>query len=372
MNYFFPKRIYETIIPGNGSGGGGSSRSGGGGGGATDNIVTIGAVSPGGTNAVALSSPHIVQYPRPPKRDDGRWIALSSVIGNIIGKLSSKKVIKEARDAENKWREVMAKIKEMADRELERVPPLRDKAQNAMDDIDRRNVFNWQRSDLEFAYGEQLKPCIDNLADEVCALSDCGYQADYDGIYSRIAADAALAEQKEFEKICRVNNRYNTGWGCDIRGQLAIATQNAVIAQTNKAREEERLKKWQYDSKLKMEAFELMERTRQNRQTTSQNYDRTATENRRFQYTGYTSDAQTSLKLGADLLASYGQNAAWLAESLRKTAKESMADWGTLATMIMGLLFAWNARPAAAKSDDCGTSDSKSGGGAASLIDALL
>ena len=103
-----------------------------------------------------------------------------------------------------------------------------------------------------------------------------------------------------------------------------------------------------------------MERARQNRQTTAQNYDRTATENRRFQYSSYTQDADNSLKMGADLLASYGQNAAWLAESLRKTAKDSMADWGTLATMIIGLLFAWNMKSSAAKADDCGGG---SGGG---------
>lgn len=341
--------------------GGGS----GGGGGASDNQVTIGNVSPGGTNAVALSAPHIVQYPRPPKRDDGRWIALSSVIGNIIGKLSSQKVLKEARDAERKWREVMEQLKHMADTELARVPILRDKASQSMDDLDKRNEKNWQRGDLEYGYGEQLKPCIDNMSDEICALADCGYQADYDGIHSRVAADAALAEAKEFEKLCRMNNRYNTGWGCDVRGQLLVATQNAIIGQTNKLREEERLKKWQYDADLKMKTFEMMERARQNRQTTAQNYDRTASEQRRFQYSAYTNDAQNSLKMGADLLASYGQNAAWLAESLRKTAKDTMADWGTLATMIIGLLFAWNMKGAAAKSDDCG------GGGGGGIADAL-
>lgn len=359
MLYFFRQHPYETIIPGNGSGVGGgttsTTASSGGNGGSFDNQVTIGDVSPSGTNAVSLSSPHIVQYPSPPKRDDGRWIALSSVIGNTIGKLSSQKVIKEARDAENKWRDVMQKLKEMADTELARVPDLRDKAQTAMNDMDKRNFLNWQRGDLEYAYGEQLKPCIDNMADEICALSDCGYTPDYDGIFARVSADAALAEQKEFEKLCRVNNRYNTGWNCDIRGQLAVATQNAIIAQTNKLREEERLNKWKYDSDIKIKTFDLLERSRQNRQTTAQNYDRTATTVRQFQYSAYTNDAQNSLKMGADLLASYGQNAAWLAESLRKTAKDSMADWGTLASMILGLVFAWNLPAMAAKSNDCGS-----------------
>ena len=330
------------------------SLGGGGGNGGGQNSLSIGSVSPGGTNAVALSSPHIVQYPRPPKRDDGRWIALSSVIGNIIGKLSSQSIVKEARDAENKWREVMRKMRDMAENELNRVAPLRDKAAEAMSDLDKRNEKNWQRSDIEFAYGEQLKPCIDASADALCALTDCGYTPDYDGIYQRVAADAAIAEQKELDKLCRVNTRYNTGWACDIRGQLAIATQNAIIGQTNKLREAERERKYKYDYELKKSTFSLLEQARQGRQSTSQNYDKTASAVRANQYAAYTNDAQNSLKIGADLLASYGQNAAWLAESLRKTAKEAMADWGTLATMIMGLAFAWNLKGLAAKSDDCG------------------
>lgn len=339
---------------------------------AVDNQVSIGNVSPGGTNAVALSSPHIVQYPRPPKRDDGRWIALSSVLGNLIGKLASQDVIKEARDAENKWREVMAKLKELADTELGRVPALRDKAAQAMGDLDNRNTINWQRGDVEYDYGERLKPCIDNMQDEICALSDCGYQPDYDGIYSRVAADAALAEQKEFEKLCRVANRYNTGWDCDIKAQLYVATQSAIIAQTNKLREEERLKKWQYDNELKLRVFSALEQARQGRQNTAQSYDRTASTTRLSQYNAYTSDAQNSLKLGADLLTGYGQNAAWLAESLRKTAKDMLADWGTLATMISGLLFAWNSQMSAAQANDCGSGTSKTENVVSSIRGAML
>lgn len=318
------------------------------------NKVEIKETSASAPNATSVSAPHIVQYPRPPKRDDGRWLALSSVIGNIIGKLSSQKVIKEAKSAENKWRDVMAKMKEMADTENARVPKLRDKADVAMDDLDRRNTINWQRGDTEYAYGEQLKPCINDKADEICQLSACGWQTDYDGILTRVTADAEAAAHKEMDKICRMNNRYNTGWNCDVRGQLAVATQNTIISQTNKLREEERLKKLQYDTEIKMKTFELMEKTRQNRATASRTYDTTAIDVRLKQYGSYMSDAQTSLKLGADLLSSHGQNAAWLADSLRKTAKESMADWGVLATMITGLLFAWNSKPAAAQANDCG------------------
>ena len=343
----YRKYEYLNILGSIGGGAGGSSGGG-------QNSVSIGQTAPSGTNSVALSAPHIVQYPRPPKRDDGRWIALSSVIGNIIGKLASRSVIKEARDAEDKWREVMKKMKDMADHEVDRVSPLRAKAGEAMSDLDKRNTINWQRADIEYGYGDRLKPCIDNMQDELCALADCGYQPDYDGILTRITADAAVAQQREMEKLCRINGRYNVGWACDVKSALHIATQNAIIANTNKAREEERLKKWQYDNELKHKVFTTMEQARQQRQATSQNYDRTASTVRQQQYTNYTADATNSLKMGADLLAAHGQNAAWLAESLRKTAKETMADWGTLAVMIYTLVSAWNSRPNEAKADDCG------------------
>lgn len=318
------------------------------------NKVDIGQISTGGVNSVGVSAPHIVQYPRPPKRDDGRWLALSSVVGNIIGKLASQGVIKQAKEAESKWKEVMAKMADMANSEYNRVSPLRDKAARAMADLDERNNINWARADTEYTYQERLKPCIDTAADELCAIADCGYQPDYDGIYSRVAADAALAEQKELDKICRVNNRYNIGWDCNAKSKLRIATQSLIIGTTNKAREAERLLKWQHDADIKLKVFNQLEAARQNRQQTAQSYDKTAITVRQGQYTSYTADADNSLKMGADLLASHGQNAAWLAESLRKTAKESMADWGTLATMITTLLIAWNAKRMAAKANDCG------------------
>lgn len=348
MMFYTHRTYWNTNAAAGGDGGSSGNQA------APDNQATIAAVNASGTNSAAISAPHIVQYPRPPKRDDGRWIALSSVIGNIIGKLSSQKVLNEAKDAENKWRDVMAKMKQMANTENDRVKPLRDRADEAMSDLDKRNAINWTRGDREFDYGVRLEPCIDNMQDEMCSIADCGYQADYDGILTRVSADAALAEQKELEKICRTNNRYNTGWNCSIRGDLAVATQNAIIANTNKLREEERLKKWQLDWEVKSKTFSLMEGARQNRQATAQSYDKTATQVRANQYQAYTNDAQTSLKMGADLLASHGQNAAWLADSLRKTAKDSMADWGVLATMIGALIFAWNSKPAAAKADDCG------------------
>lgn len=321
---------------------------------AYQNMVQGGNVQASAPNAVGVSSPHIVQYPRPQKRDDGRWLALASIIGNVIGKLSSQGTIKEAKSAENKWRDVMSKMKSIADREAERVDPLRDKARQAMDDLDKRNLINWDRADEEFGYQDQMKPCIDNLQSEICAIAACGYTPDYDGIATRVAADAAIAQQKEAEKICRMTNRYNRGWECDVRGKLAEATLAAKIGMTNKLREQERLLAWEHNLKTKTAVFNDMENTRQRRIQTAHNFDKTAITVRESQYRNYTDDARNSLRMGADLLASHGQNAAWLADSLRKTAKDSMADWGVLLPMIGALIFGWNSKTASARNADCG------------------
>lgn len=321
---------------------------------AVDNKVTIAETSVGGTGAVAVNAPHIVQYPRPPKRDDGRWLALASVIGNVIGKLSSQKVIKGAKKAEDEWKDVMARMKDLADREAARVDPLRDKAQQAMDDLDKRNTRNWGLSDVEHDYADRLKPCIDSAADDLCRISNCGYEADYDGIYTRVAADAALATQKEFDKICRINSRYNTGWGCDIRAKLSINETALVVGEVNKQREIERQNKWKLDYEMKRQTFETLEGARLRRETMQHTYDTAANSIRGNQYTNYRADADNSLKMGADLLASHGQNAAWLADSLRKTAKESMANWGTLAAMITSFILTWNSKFTSARNAECG------------------
>lgn len=321
---------------------------------APTNEVKIAEVTASGAGSTTVSSPHIVQYPRPPKRDDGRWIALASVIGNIIGKLSNQKVIKEAKNAEGKWRDVMAKMKDIADREDGRVTPKRDQADIVMGDLDDRTRLGFQRADSEYNYSKRLENCIDGLQDDLCNIASCGYQPDYDGIRIRVQADAAKSYAKEHEKICRMTNRYNTGWACETRNRLAIATTNSVIAATNQARETERLNKWKYDFETRKTMLEQLERIRESRNQSSRAYENAALTVRGNQYQWHISEADKSLKYAADLLSAHGQNAAWLADSLRKTAKDSMSDWGTLATMIAGLVLSWNSGSAAAVSNDCG------------------
>ena len=49
-------------------------------------------------------------------------------------------------------------------------------------------------------------------------------------------------------------------------------------------------------------------------------------------------DFMNRKQLGADLMAGAGQNYAYLAESLRRTAKEDVGDWAVLGALLGALL----------------------------------
>ena len=72
---------------------------------AVQNSATVGSVQPSGNGNVGISSNHIIQYPRQPKRDDGKWLAIGSLLGTLVGKFASQSIIDKAKDAEGKWRE---------------------------------------------------------------------------------------------------------------------------------------------------------------------------------------------------------------------------------------------------------------------------
>lgn len=42
-----------------------------------------------GNVAMGVNSNHILQFPRQPKRDDGKWVAIGSLIGALLGKIAS-------------------------------------------------------------------------------------------------------------------------------------------------------------------------------------------------------------------------------------------------------------------------------------------
>lgn len=318
------------------------------------NQVQTGAATASGTNSTCITSPHIVQYPRPPRRDDGRWMAIGSMLGSIIGALANKGTIKEARDRENQWKDIVDRVLEQGKKEWDRIDPLRDRAKDAQDKISHRVQHQWQRGDIEYEYGAKLKPCIDDLIAKVCEQSSCGYTPDYYGILSRVKADAEKSAGEALEQFCRSRNRYNIGYNCHVNAAIASARVESIVATTNSARETERLNKWKYDLDTRKNAAQLVEGIRQNRDQTSRQYDNAATSMKGQQYAWWTADADNSLRMGADMLASSGQNLAWLAESLRRTAEKETRDWGLMGGLLAATVAVWlGAGSSAQNPQDC-------------------
>lgn len=320
----------------------------------TQNHVVVEGPTASGVNSTCITQPHIVQYPRPPKRDDGRWMALSTVIGATIGQLSNQSVVKRAEGAESDWKKLLNDLDRQAKVEWARVKPLRDQADAAMKDLDKRNAKNWDRSDEEYDYGEGMKPCIDNTIAALCATADCGYEPDYAGVLARVKADAEREVAAASAKYCGTMNRYNIGMNCEALRTIEATGTAMAISAASTARTQERALAWDKTTAQRMALAQFMESARQGRQNTSQSYDRTANDIRFRQYTGYTNDALQSLQHGADMLASTGQNLAWLAESYRRTADKSAKDWGKLSAMIIGLMLTWNSASSEAQNTECG------------------
>ena len=242
----------------------------------TQQVTTEGA-SADAANAVAISSPHITQV-RVPRRDDGRWMALGSMVGAILGKFVNKDQIDKAEDAEDTWRHLTDKMREVGEEEFT-------------------------------THAQALRECTDGIWQAFCDYVLCGYKPDYSGILTRVRADAAMVTVSKKAEACRTAKRYNVGVNANVMTDLLRAEILATVGAASAARESERQMMWKVNFDLTRQAaidFETAYRQR--------------------------------LMLGADLVASAGQNYAFLAESLRRTAEKSTSDWGTLGTMLALLI----------------------------------
>ena len=59
-----------------------------------------------GTGSTQVNANHIIQYPRQPKMDDGKWIAIGSLLGALLGKFADNGTLNKAKEAENKWKAI--------------------------------------------------------------------------------------------------------------------------------------------------------------------------------------------------------------------------------------------------------------------------
>lgn len=245
--------------------------------------VTVEKNDVSGTNNTANSTNTIIQVPRPPRRDDGKWMAIGSLVGTLAGMLTNSDLISDAKDAEKDWTRLTDFFK--------------DKGYDLND------------------WADKLRPCDDKLHEALCAFALCGYQTDYEGILRRARANAKLLSNKTYAEAVQTADRYHYGLNCDVWAGIKRAEVIATVVASTQAFEEERTKAFD-------RTFEVLERTT----------------------TLFERDVLNRKQLSADYLAGAGQNYGFLAQSLRATAKADMGDMQMLATalaVVLPMLFGY-------------------------------
>ena len=243
-----------------------------------------------GNNSTAVTSPHIINYPRPPRNNTGKWQALGSIIGALIGRLANSDKLDDASDAEDTWADINSQLH------------------------GRGNVLFAYATD-ERARAALLDPCLNELHTKLCCLALTGYIPDYNGIMLRAKADVETVVNTKIQEICRQATRYNrnvtTETYCDIQRAGVLALVQSVTG----ARERERQFAYQQQTEFTYKVAALVESHRQSRTNSSLQFDTT----------------------GGQFLSSAGRNYAYLAESLRRSAQ---LDGGSFATLgAVGALF---------------------------------
>lgn len=305
---------------------------------AVQNSATVGGVQPSGNGNVGISSNHIIQYPRQPKRDDGKWLAIGSLLGTLVGKFASKSVIDKAKDAEGKWRQANDLL---FDRGKQHFPEgdkewgNRSTAEAALEGLS--GWYNDRRDD-EYDYGNSLNPCNDAIHEKLCAFIQCGYKADYRGIAERAIATAEAAILKERREARKQMNRYAYGECCDTEHRLATAKVMAVVGTVSQLREAERQKAFDTNMKLLFDGASTMEQHRMGRIGQAEKWAAAHGAIQGGLYDKRVKNAFDLWKLGGEMLASAGKNYGWLADSLRKTADKDMGGMAQLGALIALLI----------------------------------
>lgn len=323
-------------------------------------------VSGNGNVGLGVSSNHILQFPRQPQRNDGRWVALGSLIGALLGRLASGSMIEKAKKAEDKWKDANDKLFTMGNDQFSKAPGQWDGMLKADAEVEQDADWNLGARDIEQAYAYKLDNCNDALHDKLCQYVQCGYKPDYYGIAARVVAAAEAATAKECREIKRQLNRYSVDRCCDISVKLATAKVMAVVGAVSKQREDERRKQWEINSELIFKGTDLMEKHRQGRLNDAQNFDKSNADLRKFLYQQRQSNYHTLVKSGGEFLAAAGKNYGWLSDSYRKTAEKDQDMLANLGAMIavVAAMFLFD------KSEDsCGGGSAKAKGFDAAAAD---
>lgn len=252
-----------------------------------ENNVDVGETKAEGNNTTATAHNTIIQYPKPPRRDDGKWMAIGSIAGTLAGMLFSKDLVDDAKDAEKRWRRLTDYFYD-----------------------DGHTISQW---------ADSLKDCDDKLHDALCKFAMCGYKADYEGILSRARSAAKVAAAQSWKQAIRTADRYHTGINCDVLSEIRRNEITATVMASTRAFELERTNAFDRQFEILAKTVNIFEKDFLNRKG-----------------------------LAADFLAGAGQNYGYLAQSLRETAKADVGDLqmlGGMLALLIPILMGWSCDP---------------------------
>lgn len=312
-----------------------------------------------GNVAMGVSSNHILQFPRQPRRDDGKWVAIGSLIGALLGKVVSSSIMDKVKDAENKWRDINAKLDEKGRDLWAKADPEWQKMLEAETNLENHGDWNKDNRDFEYDYANALNECNDDIHAKLCQYVNCGYKPDYYGIATRTISTAEAAAAKECRELKKELNRYNSKGCCDIGIRLATAKVMSVVGTVSKLRESERQKQWEVNSKLLFDGAELFHKHRRDRMQDAVTFDTKYGAVQEALYKARNYNYFKLVELGGEFLAAAGRNYGWLASSLRQTAEKDtsgLANLGAMIAVVAAMFFCGKGTNFCGEDDGCGGS----------------
>lgn len=295
-----------------------------------------------GNVALGVSSNHVLQFPRQPKRDDGKWAAVGSLLGALLGKFASHGIMKKVSAAESKWKSINDSLYAKGRDQWDKAPAEWNKMTAAETDIDNDTDWNLQGRDRELDYAYSLDNCNDAIHAKLCAYIQCGYKPDYYGIASRAIATAEAAATKELREMKKTLNRYSIRTCCDSSLRIATAKVMSVVGTVSKLRETERQKQWEINEKLLSSGAELFEKHRQQRINEAVAFDKQYSDLKKWLYDKNNANYFKLIELGGEFLTAAGRNYGWLADSLRKSSEKNtsgLASLGSTLAVVAGMFF---------------------------------
>lgn len=287
-----------------------------------------------GNVAMGVSSNHILQFPRQPKRDDGKWVAMGSLIGALLGKVTTSSIMDKVKDAEGKWQDINGKLDDKGRDLFNKADPEWQKMLGSETNLEDHGDWNKGNRDFEYDYANALNACNDDIHSKLCQYVNCGYKPDYYGIATRTISTAEAAATKEYRELKKELNRYSSKGCCDIGVRIATAKVMSVVGTVSKLREAERQKQWEVNSKILFDGAELFHKHRRDRLQDAVTFDTKYGSVQEGLYKARNYNYFKLVETGGEFLAAAGRNYGWLASSMRKTAEKDASGVATLGSMI--------------------------------------